>query len=120
MRILIFVALFVVGVLVGWMLRGVDLGPLEEAGASAELVPDESEKPDFRELYSNGHLDEIVRVSQGRTDVIQPLLQNSTSRKARMLLEKFIAVQGPYFDGLMSLDNLKKQGGEFESALVLL
>ena len=120
MRILIFIALFLAGVAVGWMLRAVDLVPLEEAGVPFELIPDESEVPDFRKMYSKGHLDEIVEFSQGRTEVIQPLVQNSTSQKARMLLEKFMAAHGPYFDGLMSLASLQKQAGEFESSLVLM
>jgi clan AA aspartic protease (TIGR02281 family) len=115
-----FIVLFVLGVAVGWMLRGGDEVFLEEASEPFELVPDESEAPNFREMYSRGELDEIVRLSQGHADVIHILLQNSTAQKARLLLGKFMAVHGPYFHGLMRLANLEKQAGEFESALALM
>lgn len=120
MRILIVIALFVAGVAVGWLLRGLDEFTLEEASLPFELVPDDSDVPNYREMYSRGDLDEIVQLSQGDADVIHPLLQNSRSQRARLLLGKFMAVHGPFFHGLMSLAKLEKQAGEFESALALM
>ena len=119
-RLIIAIVIFIAGLAAGWMIRDVSDKPAEIA-APPEPITQKAELPlDIHTLYAEGNLGQVVMLSGGDGELILALVGDSTSNRARALMQSHMETYGEFFDGLIRLALLEKVNGNFEKAVTLI
>ena len=120
LRVFAAIVIFLTGLFAGWIIRGLKTEPVESAMPVESLIQEDLEPRDIRALYAEGNLQEVIEMSQGDGAVILDLVGNSTSGRARTLLQIFMATYGEFFYGLVRLAVMETGYGNFEGAFTLM
>ena len=120
LRVFAAFVIFLTGLFAGWIIRGLKTEPVESATPVESLIQEEVEPRDIRALYAEGNLQEVIEMSQGDGAVIRDLIGNSTSARARTLLQIFMATYGESFYGLMRLAMMETEYENFDGAVTLM
>lgn len=120
LRVFAVMAIFLVGLLAGWWVRGLNPVLVERAGPVIPSPPKAHSQHNMRTLYAEGYLQEVLELSQGNNGLILELVGQATSGRARTLLQIYMAAHGEFMVGLIRLAMMETEYGDFEGAITLM
>ena len=120
LRVFVVMLIFFAGMFAGWIIRGVDTMPVENA-SPARLLPEKEAIPrNIHTLYAEGSLQEVLELSRGDIALILELIGPATSTRARTLLQIHMATYGESLYGLIRLAMMETKYGNYDSAIVMM
>ena len=120
LRVFIAMLIFFAGMFAGWIIRGVDIIPVENA-SPARLLPEKEVIPrNIRTLYAEGSLQEVLELSRGDIALILELMGPATSNRARTRLQIYMATYGEALYGLIRLALMDTSYCNYDSAVAMM